>query len=70
MSAQEPFVKISLGAIYDKLCAVERDVAELKLAEIRRSDAAVDRYRHKVLLYTTGATALSGLAAGLAALVK
>lgn len=68
--SSDPYVSIGLREIYDKLCAVERDVATLKLAEAVRSDAARDRYRHKMILYPTCATALAGLAAGLAALVK
>lgn len=68
--SSDPHVSIGLREIYDKLCAVERDVATLKTAEAVRSDAARDRYRHKMILYPTCATALAGLAAGLAALAK
>lgn len=70
MSTPEPYVRIGLPQIYDKLCAVERDVADLKAAESARSAAVKERYRHKMLLYPTCATALGGLAAGIAALVK
>lgn len=70
MSGSEPFVRIGLNQIYDKLCAVERDVADLKTAEAVRGSAAKDRYRHKVLLYSTTATALAGLAGGIVGLVK
>ena len=70
MQGSEPFVRIGLTEIYDKLCAVERDVATLKQAEQGRADAARDRLLHKTLLYTTGATALAGLTTGLAGLVK
>lgn len=70
MSANEPFVRIGLKEVYDKLCAVERDVTALKLAEATRSDAARDRYRHKMLLYPTCATAVAGLATAVVAMVK
>lgn len=66
----EPSVRIGIREIYDKLCAVERDVSELKRAETARLEAARGRDRHRALLYGTAATALSGLAAGAAALVK
>lgn len=70
MSTQNPFVSISNTQIYDKLCAVERDVADLKTAEAVRTAGERERYSHKVLLYPTIATAAAGLAAGIAALVK
>lgn len=71
MSGQEePYVRIGLNAIYDKLCAVERDVADLKAAEARRGNAANERYRHKMVLYPTAATAVAGLGAAIAAWVK
>lgn len=68
--SQQPFIQISNQQIYDKLCVIESDVAALKLAEAQRKAAADDRYRHKMLLYPTCATAAAGLAAGLAALLK
>lgn len=68
--AQQPFVSISNVQIYDKLCAVERDVADLKTAEAVRAAGDEDRYKHKMLLYPTLATAAAGLAAGITALVK
>jgi hypothetical protein len=70
MSATEPYVRIGLGQIYDKLCAVERDVADLKAAEAVRSSATKDRYRHKMLLYPTCATAAAGLATAIVSLVR
>ena len=70
MSTPNPFISISNVQIYDKLCAVERDVSELKTAEAIRSAGEQNQYRHKMLLYPTLATATAGLAAGIAALVK
>lgn len=67
---EEPSVHIGIREIYDKLCAVERDVSDLKRAEAARQEAARGREGHRVLLYGTAATALSGLAAGAAALIK
>lgn len=70
MSTPNSFISISNVQIYDKLCAVERDVADLKTAEAVRAAGDRERYRHKILLYPTIATAAAGLAAGVAALVK
>jgi hypothetical protein len=70
MSTPNPFISISNVQIYDKLCAVERDVSELKTAEAVRSAGERNQYRHKVLLYPTVATAAAGLVAGVVALLK
>ena len=64
------FISISNVQIYDKLCAVERDVASLKAAEAHRDREREERDRHKLIMYPTCATAAAGLVAAIVALLK